>query len=179
MNSRRFMFVCAVLWLACFGVLVGCKSSTTTGDSSGKGNESDPVSDIRVAAAKAKSSNNLKQILLAMHNYASASTSSTALPSPGLPKGVTPPANPMFPFSWRVEILPFIEQQNLYNLLVNNAPPSADAKIPESVSSVAIKTYQNPMGGGQPTDTCYRVFVGNGATCLSLTSKTAFRTQSW
>jgi prepilin-type processing-associated H-X9-DG protein len=61
----------------------------------------------RTTARRAQSVNNMKQIGLAMHNYASVHGH---FPPPVVigPDGKTP-------HSWRVEILPYLEQQPLYN----------------------------------------------------------------
>jgi hypothetical protein len=65
-----------------------------------------PLQEARLAARRAASTNNLKQIAIAMHNYHE------------LHKGFPPPATydasgkPLL--SWRVHILPFLEQGQLY-----------------------------------------------------------------
>src|SRR6185312_6751648 len=61
----------------------------------------------RSAARRTQSINNLKQIGLAFHNYQSANN---RLPASA---GVAP--NSKYPHSWRVAILPYIDQQPLYN----------------------------------------------------------------
>jgi hypothetical protein len=65
------------------------------------------VGGVRAAAERAQSSNNLKQIALAMHNYHDN-------------RGHLPPAVVYSPqglplYSWRVELLPYLEQVDLYN----------------------------------------------------------------
>ncbi len=60
----------------------------------------------REAARRAQCTNNIKQIMLAMHNYLSANNS--------FPRDVTDrDGKPLL--SWRVAILPYIEQGELYN----------------------------------------------------------------
>jgi prepilin-type processing-associated H-X9-DG protein len=77
------------------------------------------VQKIREAANRMKCSNNLKQIGLALHNYHDTN-------------GVLPPgaANDVAPFgnggngwgsSWKVYLLPFVEQDNLFKLWVFNS----------------------------------------------------------
>ena len=109
---------------------------------------------VTEAAAVQSSSNNLKQIGLAMHNYHDT-------------HGNFPPAavcdktgKPMM--SWRVLILPYIEQDDLFKQFKLDEPWDSDhnkkllAKMPK-VYGIPGKT----MPGD--TDTHYRVFVGNGA----------------
>ena len=85
------------------------------------------VENVRKAADKAKAQNNLKQIGLSVHNYMSAYNQ---FPFPGIsapkgqPLGGLP--NPQPNLSWRVAILPFIEQQNLYNQFNMDEPWDSD-----------------------------------------------------
>lgn len=106
------------------------------------------------AAASQNSANNLKQIALAMHNYAD-------------DKGSMPPAavcdktgKPLL--SWRVLILPYIEQNELYKEFKLDEP--WDSEHNKKLLAKMPRTYaipgKNPPGG---TSTHYRVFVGNGA----------------
>src|SRR5947199_4942490 len=72
------------------------------------------VQKVRAAAARAQCQNNLKQIGLAMHMYQDTYkklptgwvTSTAAQPNPG--------------WSWSLLILPYIEQQTIYNALAPN-----------------------------------------------------------
>ena len=73
------------------------------------------VQKVRAAANRAKCSNNLKQIGLALHNYHDANklfpagwTISTN-PGPGLPLG-----NPYGYYAWNAMVMPFLEQSGLY-----------------------------------------------------------------
>jgi hypothetical protein len=106
------------------------------------------------AAARATSSNNLKQIALAMHNYESAN-------------GTLPPAavcdkkgKPML--SWRVLILPYIEEDTLYKQFKLDEP--WDSENNKKLIAKMPRVYAMPGGkDAKPTQTHYRVFVGNGA----------------
>jgi prepilin-type N-terminal cleavage/methylation domain-containing protein/prepilin-type processing-associated H-X9-DG protein len=74
------------------------------------------VQKIREAAARIKCANNLKQIGLALHNYESAQSS---FPPAGVyPVGQTSPDT----YSIHARILPYLEQDNLYQLVNLNAP---------------------------------------------------------
>lgn len=67
--------------------------------------ESAGGTDQQKAAARAKSSNNLKQLALALHNYAGAHGS--------FPRD-TYDANGKAILSWRVQLLPYVEQDQLF-----------------------------------------------------------------
>jgi len=109
---------------------------------------------IQEAALQAQSLNNLKQIALAMHSYHDAF-------------GACPPAavcdkkgNPQL--SWRVLILPFIEQDNLYQQFKLDEPwdSANNKKLLEKMPKVYAIPGKTKEGG---SDTFYRVFVGKGA----------------
>src|SRR5579859_1608912 len=72
------------------------------------------VQQAREAARRTQCRNNLKQMGLAMHNYES---SFKKFPSSGesTDESQSPTVRRFFPCSFQVAILPFIEQQNLYN----------------------------------------------------------------
>jgi hypothetical protein len=112
------------------------------------------VQKVREAAARMQSSNNLKQIVLAMHDINSAN-------------GTFPPAaicdskgKPLL--SWRVAILPYIEQQNLYTQFKLDEPwdgPNNSKLLSRMPKEYAFPGDPAPQAG----NTHYRVFVGNGA----------------
>jgi|GEM_PF-543679 len=91
------------------------------------------VQKLRSAAARAQSANNLKQIALAILNYESAYGH---LPQDIVDKNGKPI------LSWRVAILPFIEQQNLYNQFKLDEP--WDSANNKQWSQVMIKTFISP-----------------------------------
>jgi hypothetical protein len=111
---------------------------------------SDAAQKTRAAAGRANSMNNLKQIALALHNYHDA-------------MGSFPPTGSMSKdgkalLSWRVHILPFVEQDNLYKQFKLDEPWDSEhnkaliAKMPDIYRSPAQKvrdgktTYLAPMG---------------------------------
>jgi prepilin-type N-terminal cleavage/methylation domain-containing protein/prepilin-type processing-associated H-X9-DG protein len=82
------------------------------------------VQKVREAAARAQCTNNLKQIGLGLHNYNSTYgffppgyiTNGLGSIIPNPPPGITvPPYQPGY--GWATFTLPFVEQQNLYNLI--------------------------------------------------------------
>ena len=112
------------------------------------------VQKVREAASRAKSSNNLKQMALAMHNYESAYRT--------LPAAAICDKNGKPLLSWRVAILPFIEQAQLYQQFKLDEPWDSDHNkklIAQMPNIYAVPGVTNP---GEPT-THYRVFQGNGA----------------
>jgi hypothetical protein len=109
---------------------------------------------VQSAAAVQRSANNLKQIALAMHNYHDAT-------------GAFPPAavcdkNGKPQLSWRVLILPYIEQDALYKQFKLDEP--WDSENNKKLIDKMPNVYAMP-GKARPGDTTtyYRVFVGNGA----------------
>jgi type II secretory pathway pseudopilin PulG len=89
------------------------------------------VQKVREAAARAQSSNNLKQLGLAVHNYASSERSM-------LPSGID--ANG---FSAITKLLPYVEQDNVYKSIDLNKP--FDDKANADARKVRIPTLQSPL----------------------------------
>jgi hypothetical protein len=107
------------------------------------------------AEAIEKSQNNLKQIGLAMHNYADANGR--------LPPAATHDADGKALLSWRVLILPYIEEGDLYNQFKLDEPWDSEnnkkllEKIPKIYAPVGdVKTKKEHA-------TFYQVFSGKGA----------------
>jgi hypothetical protein len=107
----------------------------------------------REAAARQRSANNLKQIALAFHNYES---TYRILPPAAI---VDKKGKPLL--SWRVAILPYIEQDNLYKKFKLDEP--WDSEHNKKLADVRIATYTLPYGKTKGSETHYRVFVGGGA----------------
>jgi len=109
------------------------------------------VQAAREAARRAQCSNNLKQISLALLNYEAAN-------------GCFPPAyvadengRPMH--SWRVLILPYMEQQALYDRYRFDEP--WDSPNNRMVTNTALSIYRCPSAGqADPMETNYVMIVG-------------------
>jgi type II secretory pathway pseudopilin PulG len=84
----------------------------------------------RLSAVRAQSANNLKQIGLAAHNYESAN-------------GFLPPGCDAQNFSTAVYLLPYIEQNQLYQLI--DLKKSVDDEANAKARKIVNKTFLNPM----------------------------------
>ncbi len=98
--------------------------------------------------------NNLKQIGLAMHNFADANR--------GFPPTMIVDRSGQPLLSWRVAILPYIEQDNLYRQFKFDEPWDSEhnKKLLKYMPSVYAIPGQTPRGS---TKTHLQVFVGGGA----------------
>ncbi len=112
------------------------------------------VQKVREAANRMQSQNNLHQIGIAMHNYHN--DFNTLPPAAILSKDGKPL------LSWRVAILPYIEQQNLYQLFKLDEP--WDSEHNKKLIPMMPKTYAHPAAPATaPGMTHYQVFAGKGA----------------
>jgi prepilin-type N-terminal cleavage/methylation domain-containing protein/prepilin-type processing-associated H-X9-DG protein len=106
------------------------------------------VQKVRESAARTQCTNNLKQIGLALHNY---HDTNNVFP-PGYIDGDTNPANTpnndVGPgWGWAAFLLPYVEQQNLYNLInfsvgVGLGPNAAVSQLPLKVHQCPSDPYQ-------------------------------------
>ncbi len=103
----------------------------------------------REAARRMQCSNNLKQISLALHNYADANGA--------FPSAYTVDENGQPLHSWRTLILPYIEQGNLYNQIDHSKP--WDDPVNASFANKLIAVYQCPSSNAQPGTTTYVAVV--------------------
>jgi len=117
---------------------------------------------LRVARGQAgsiNSSNNLKQMVLAMHNYAT--DNANVFP----PAAITDKDGKAL-LSWRVTILPYVEQDNLYKQFKLDEP--WDSANNKKLLEYMPRVYMTSSAEGEdpkvkPTKTHYRVFHGKGA----------------
>ena len=113
------------------------------------------VTQVREAAGRVKDSNNLKQIGLAMHNFHSARNrfpQATAFRTKDGQPGL----------SWRVALLPFLEEENLYRQFKLDEPWDSPANRP--LLARIPKVYLQPDQVGDTSgNTHYLVFTGQGA----------------
>jgi Protein of unknown function (DUF1559) len=109
---------------------------------------------VREAANRMSSSNNMKQVGLAFYNYNSAMDE---LPD----NSYGPDGKPLL--SWRVHILPYIEQDNLYKQFKLDEPWDGPNNI--RLLSQMPKIYSQPGSavGPQAGKTYYRGFSNSGA----------------
>jgi prepilin-type processing-associated H-X9-DG protein len=103
------------------------------------------VSKVRDAAARMNDQNNLKMISIGATNHENAT-------------GKFPPA--AGELSWRVHILPYIEQENVYRQFDVKQPWDAPAN--KRLAGTQVKTYVSAADPPGTTETRYRVFVGPG-----------------
>jgi Protein of unknown function (DUF1559) len=108
----------------------------------------------RDAARRARCVNNLRQIVLAMHNYHSANNMFPRAASFG------PEGKPLL--SWRVAILPYLQQNELYNKFKLDEPwdsPHNKSLLKEMPAIFLCVDRVKP----DPVTTNYRVLLGPGA----------------
>jgi RNA polymerase sigma factor (sigma-70 family) len=107
------------------------------------------------AKARAESRENLKRIALAMHEYSNQNAG--RMPAPAIYGKDKKPL-----LSWRVALLPYLQQNNLYKQFHLDEP--WDSPHNKKLLEVVPKTYV-PVGGAKapPGSTFYQVFVGPGA----------------
>jgi hypothetical protein len=125
------------------------------------------VQKVREAAARTQSMNNLKQIALAMHNYHDSNGT--------LPPAYTVDKNGKPLLSWRVLILPYIEQENIYKQFHLDEPWDSEHNKP--LSALVLKVYRSPVSQAPLNMTTYLTVRGKdtafpGAKGIKLTEIT-------
>ena len=115
------------------------------------------VRTLHEASDRAKASNNLKQIALAMHNYNDANAGNLPAHAIYSADGKTPL------LSWRVAILPYIEQEGLYKQFHLDEPWDSEhnKKLIEQMPKVYLLPHAPPAK--EPGRTYFQVLVGGGA----------------
>jgi len=113
------------------------------------------VQKVRSSASRQVSSNNLRQIAIAMHAYHDTNR--------GLPPQASYDKNGKPLLSWRVLILPYIEQQNLYMQFHLDEP--WDSEHNKKLLDKMPKIYASPHDESTSKEhtTYYQGFVGKGA----------------
>ncbi len=122
------------------------------------------VQKVREAAARTQCQNNLKQIVLGLHNYHD--TFKTLPAAVQMNTSVTDPSNPNQNFgpNWAVLILPFIEQAPLYNSVqssIRNYMSNPGENAWRAVRSAVVPLYLCPSDSSNATP--YSGLGGNWA----------------
>ncbi len=108
---------------------------------------------VELAVQKTTSTNNLKQLALALHNY---NDVNMALPGPAITDKRGKPL-----LSWRVAILPYVEQKNLYDQFKLDEP--WDSPHNKKLLNRMPKLYEPVRGKTkEPFTTYYQAFQGPG-----------------
>ena len=110
------------------------------------------VTEAKVANKRTQSKNNLKQIGLAMHNYHAAYLR--------FPPAVVIGPDGKTPHSWRVEILPFLDQLELYEQYRMDEP--WDSEHNKQLLEQIPDQYRCPEDDAFTTNSSYFALVGKG-----------------
>lgn len=133
--------VCAVpVLLVCMGIMIGLLLPA--------------VQAAREAARRMQCSNNMKQIVLALHNYESVYKT--------FPPAFTTDANGLPLHSWRTLILPYMEQSALYQSIDLSKP--WDDPVNLAIAQTIVPTYCCPSVGAPSTNTVYQVILDPKST---------------
>jgi DNA-directed RNA polymerase subunit RPC12/RpoP len=111
------------------------------------------VQAAREAARRSSSMNNLKQIGIALHNYHDTHGQ--------FPPAVVTDANGQPLYSGRVLLLPFMEQQAIFNAFNKNERWDSPANM--ALSQTVIKTFVDPSNPNQGPDSSYAFVTGTGS----------------
>jgi beta-lactamase regulating signal transducer with metallopeptidase domain len=111
-----------------------------------------PMNPERQRALTVRTVNHLKQIALAMHNYHDKNFHFPAAAPMG-PDGKTP-------HSWRVDLLPYLDQLALYNQYRTDEP--WDSENNKKVLAQMPEVFRSPFDDPKSTSSGYYVLVGPG-----------------
>ncbi len=112
----------------------------------------DAVKAARAAARRAQAMNNLKQLGLAFHCYHDVHKR--------FPPAVVMGPDGKTPHSWRVEVLPFLEQKELYDQYRMTEP--WDSPHNKTLLQKMPAFFRDPSAGPTSTNSCYFALTGNG-----------------
>jgi prepilin-type processing-associated H-X9-DG protein len=111
------------------------------------------IKSSRAAAKRSQSINNLKQIALALHNYHSAHDT---FPPPAIKSKEGKPL-----LSWRVAILPYLEQQALYDQFHLDEPWNSEHN--KALLDKIPPIFRAPNAKTKATSSCYYALTGPDA----------------
>lgn len=136
-----------------------------TGSTPSTGGSSNPLTGALDAARKSQSKNNLKQLLLGIHNY---HDTHKKFPQSAIvgPDGKTT-------HSWRVAILPFLNQTALYNQYKLDEPWDSPAN--QSVMNQMPAVFRHPNDLAGSTNAAYFGLVGPETAMGDSTKQTGMR----
>jgi len=106
----------------------------------------------RESSHKMQCANNMKQIMLAMHNYHDANK---VFPAPYTTDKDGKPLH-----SWRVALLPYLEQTALYEAIMQYRDEPWDSENNKRFHNINVPQYQCPGAKNAPGMTNYSVVVG-------------------
>lgn len=124
----------------------------------------DRVEAARGAASRSVMSNNQKQILLALHNYHDSHGK--------FPTNIKD-ENGNDILSWRVLLLPYLEQQALYNAIKMNEPWNSEANL--RFAELVVPVYACPLYPELPPGKTLSMFIEAEGTLITLDKDTSFR----
>ncbi|KAA0141494.1 DUF1559 domain-containing protein [Gimesia chilikensis] len=109
------------------------------------------LQEARVAARRSVAKNNIKQIMLALHNYHERHHH--------FPPAVVLGPDGKTPHSWRVELLPYLDQQALYDKYRLNEPWDSEHNL--KIAETVVPVFSHP-NSSKPANSGYFVVVGEG-----------------
>ncbi len=125
------------------------------------------VQKVREAAARIKCGNNLKQMTLGMHNYASVRG---AYPAAFVNSAATNSGDYFPGWGWGTLILPYVEQDALYKALnadtVPFGPQTNSPAVPNALTTKTLSIFRCPSDAG-PDLNPFRLLPADGSFAMS------------